>query len=325
MSHELTLNKITGLVEMGYAPGVGRWHGLGNEWLENDTQEERVRKSGMAWTAKRSRVRYGEGAAQRTINDTHVLFRSDTKDPLGIVSAEYNIVQPAEALRFFDDLIDGNGFKMKTAGTLRGGKRFWATAGIDAVAQIACSQDVMEGFLLVSSSLDGSGSTRVQDTTICVVCENTLRMALDEKHDIDIRVSHRAKFDAAAVKARLSLAPGNFAARIKIARQLAQEKMNDKAAAEFVAKLLIAKAEAKQERIDAGEHAAFNKIMALFKGDGLGAQLKGRAGTAWGAVNAVTEYVDHHAKAASAENRMDSAFWGDGAALKNAAFALAAA
>jgi hypothetical protein len=25
MAHELTLNKLTGLVEMGYAPGTERW------------------------------------------------------------------------------------------------------------------------------------------------------------------------------------------------------------------------------------------------------------------------------------------------------------
>ena len=316
MSHELTLNKLTGLVEMGYAPGVDRWHGLGNEWLENDSMSDRIRKSGMEWTAKRSRVRYGDGPAQRIINDQHVLFRSDTKEPLGIVSDKYQIVQPREALEFFTDLADGNGFTMKTAGTLYGGKKFWATAAIGADAVIISPDDVMEGFLLFSSSLDGSSGTKVRDTTICVVCDNTLRMAMEEKAKREVNITHRARFDAAAVKAQLGLATGNFKASVQAARALAKKAMGDQAAQDFIAGLLVTNAAANLERIDKGEHAGFNKIMALFNGEGKGSQLPGRAGTVWGAVNAVTEYVDHHQKAASAENRMANALWGEGNTFK---------
>jgi len=42
-------------------------------------------------------------------------------------------------------------------------------------------------------------------------------------------------------------------------------------------------------------------------------------------VNAVTEYVDHHAKAASASLRMDKAWFGAGDQLKTAAFSKALA
>mgnify|MGYP002132466631 CR=1 FL=1 len=317
MAHELTMNRITGKVEMGYAAGVDRWHGLGNEWLDTDTIEQKIEKAGMAWSAKRARVRYGDGPAQRVINDQHVLFRSDTKDPLGIVGAGYNIVQPREAIEFFETLLS-DGFQMKTAGTLYGGKKFWAAASIGADATIGCPEDTMEGFLTFASSLDGSASTEVFESSICVVCDNTLRMALDAKRK-SIRITHRSAIDVDKIKLRLGLSAGEFRKMVEAARALAKVKMDQLAAQAFVKDLLVVNADANPDRIDEGKHAGFNKIMALFGGEGKGSGLKGRAGTAWGAVNAVTEFVDQHAKAANAENRLVNAWWGDGDALKSIA------
>ncbi|WP_410175380.1 DUF932 domain-containing protein, partial [Plesiomonas shigelloides] len=41
--------------------------------------------------------------------------------------------------------------------------------------------------------------------------------------------------------------------------------------------------------------------------------------TAWGLVNAVTEFVDHHRRARSQDNRLDSAWFGLGAQMKTRA------
>ena len=42
--------------------------------------------------------------------------------------------------------------------------------------------------------------------------------------------------------------------------------------------------------------------------------------TGWGLVNAVTEYADHHKRARSQGNRLDNAWFGDAANIKNAVF-----
>ncbi|WP_410175379.1 DUF932 domain-containing protein, partial [Plesiomonas shigelloides] len=41
--------------------------------------------------------------------------------------------------------------------------------------------------------------------------------------------------------------------------------------------------------------------------------------TAWGLVNAVTEFVDHHRRARNQDNRLDSAWFGLGAQMKTRA------
>ena len=52
------------------------------------------------------------------------------------------------------------------------------------------------------------------------------------------------------------------------------------------------------------------------EGEGRGAGVDGVKGTAWGFLNAVTEYADHHARATSDDNRKASAWFGPGDALK---------
>lgn len=47
-------------------------------------------------------------------------------------------------------------------------------------------------------------------------------------------------------------------------------------------------------------------VQALFEGKGRGAQLVHARGTAWGLLNAVTEFVDLERRAPSSEYRMDS-------------------
>jgi Domain of unknown function (DUF932) len=56
----------------------------------------------------------------------------------------------------------------------------------------------------------------------------------------------------------------------------------------------------------------------LFKGAGKGSDLKSADGTAWGLVNSVTEYLDH-IKGRSNDARLTSAWFGDGAVMKQRA------
>ena len=58
---------------------------------------------------------------------------------------------------------------------------------------------------------------------------------------------------------------------------------------------------------------ALKKVQELYDGKGRGADLASASGTAWGLLNAVTEYVDHERRAKSQEYRLDSSWFGAGA------------
>ena len=70
---------------------------------------------------------------------------------------------------------------------------------------------------------------------------------------------------------------------------------------------------------------AYKKISELWEGAGMGADLPGVRGTYWGAVNAVTEYIDHHKPARSDDARLNNAWFKGGDRLKTRAYELALA
>lgn len=344
MAHAITIRQ-SGFAEAAFARGTeaaGRWHGLGQDIDPNASIEQWQQAAGMDWKIQRSKVRYAtahgqDGAQYLAMDDQHVLFRSDSKAPLGVVSAKYQALQPRDALEFFRDLVAGNGFQLTSAGTLFGGRRYWALASIGEYASIIDAADRMEGYLLLSTSADGTLATSVRDTTVCVVCNNTLTAALSAATRHEVRITHRSKFDADKVKDQLGIARGNFAKFSTTMRELAKARLTTGDAQALTLKLLDPQLAAAAPTTPAAivDHATavdkvqesrqFKKVMALFNGAGMGSNLPGREGTFWGWVNAVTEYVDHHAQAQSDNNRLNSAWFGKGDDLKTSAVEIALA
>jgi hypothetical protein len=71
---------------------------------------------------------------------------------------------------------------------------------------------------------------------------------------------------------------------------------------------------------DQPNQKALQNVYALYSGKGMGADLSSANGTAWGLVNAVTQFVDHERRARSTDHRLDSAWFGQGAAIKAKAY-----
>lgn len=317
MSHELT-TRADGTVEFAYRVADGApWHGLGQPMADGQSIDAWRVAAGMDWTIGRSRVRYGNETNFRIIEDQHVLYRSDTKDALGIVSKQYQIVQPGEVLEFFRDVAKAGGLELSAAGTIYGGRRFWATAKIGDASPVSV-RDRIGGYLLLSTSADGSLATEARLTSIRVVCKNTLQMARADGKPA-LRVSHRSVFDPAAVKEQMGLNTAAWDSFKHNLVRLANVSVNTELAEELVAELFAnSKAEAAKDK--ARETAGFKKVMNLFGGAGMGAELDGVYGTANGVLQAVTEYADHHVRARSDEHRFVASQWGGGADLKQRAW-----
>jgi len=331
MSHEIT--KTNGVFEFAFRADHGApWH-VGETGIERavpvallDDVDAWKSHAGMKWEAKRSRVRFGEGPNQRVWNDQHVLFRNDTKAPLGIVSPGYQIVQPGQMFDLSRDLIGVGGLQLSAAGTTFGGREFWATAKFGE-GTVGSTKDMVQGFVLVHSSLDGSRATTVRRVIERAVCNNTIQMAFSEHQKVGavFKVNHRSEFNIEDAKAYMGLNMDAWKATKAAMLRLANVEIDRMAAEAFVLRLLApSEAAARDQKVQAKivVSAGYGKILALFNGEGKGSKLDSTAGTAWGALNAVTEWVDHHVRATSDTNRWDSAQFGPGAALKAKAFAM---
>jgi len=230
-------------------------------------------------------------------------------------------VQPAQMLKLFRGLARAGGLEISAAGTLFGGSRFWATARIGEASPVS-TRDRIGAFLLFASSADGSSKTTGRRVATRVVCNNTLQMAYGEG-SAEFSLSHRSKFDPSEVRGFMGL---NSAAwdsfRHQITRLANIAMPTDEAAERAIDILEPSARKAGFDAIDkVRDSAAYKRVLSLFNGAGIGADIDGAAGTAWGLLNAFTEYADHHARAHSDENRFASAQWGNGATLKNRALA----
>lgn len=310
MSHELTV-RADGAVEFAYLASDGTpWHGLGQA-LEDGTSIDAWREAaGMDWRIRRSQVRYAvdrEAEQFITLPEQHVLFRSDTNAPLGVVSNKYQVVQPGEVIEFFRDIAKAGGLELSAAGTIYGGKRFWATAKIGEAAPASVA-DKIGGYILISTSADGSLATEVRRTTVRTVCKNTLQMAMADAK-ASIKVSHRSVFDPASVKEFMGLNTAAWDSFRHTVTRLANIEMLEEEAIEMTAQVFGG-----GEKVR--ETAGYKKVLSLFNGAGMGSTLDGVMGTRWGFLNAVTEYADHHVRARTDENRFVASQWGAGADLK---------
>ncbi len=128
-----------------------------------------------------------------------------------------------------------------------------------------------------------------------------------------IKVPHSTQFDATAVKEALGLGLSHWDEFKIQTKELAQRSVAPEEALRFFSDLLAQPLDADNQIILT---RPVQQLHELYQGAGMGSELDSSRDTAWGLVNAVTEFVDHHRRARSQDYRLDSAWFGQGAQLK---------
>ena len=332
------IDTTTGRAAIAYA-GQTPWHGLGQQLTPGATIEQWTTQAGLDYSVIESPVHYQTPATTelQVWPARKVLSRSDTGAPLSVVSEGYHVVQPSEIMHFFGELAKLGGFELETAGALSDGKRIWALAKVGDAAPVV-DNDLVKPYLLLGTSYDGTMATVAKFTAIRVVCNNTITAAVGGysngrvsagEGEIDkgylksaVRVLHSEKFNADSVRLQLGIVAGAFEAFLVQSRQLAGVPMNEAQADDFLAELL--KPYSRAEKKDIRESKAFVRVLELFNGRAMGATIPGVAGTRWAMLNSVTELVDHE-RGRTNNSRIESAWFGSGAALKARAIELLSA
>ena len=317
------IDMTNGRANMAYV-GETPWHGLGQELSQGASLDQWRIEAGLNWEAKRNALYYRDATTQVRKSESEVLYRSDTGDELGIVSPRYQIVQPAEVMEFFRDLTTLQGFTMETAGSLDGGRKAWALARTGEDFRLM-GNDLVKAYVLLATSFDGTLATRAQFTSVRVVCNNTLQISLNAKGGIS--VPHSTSFNASQVKFDLGVMHSSFSEFEEQAIVCAKRRVVKQEALQFFLDLLepgssVADLTNPDASISTRKRNIIANIYELFAGAGYGASLASANGTAWGLVNAVTQYVDH-TQGNNVNNRFRSAQFGTGADLKTEAFSLA--
>lgn len=98
------------LVETMAYVGEKPWHGLGNRLPADQSIDTWKKNAGMDWSIEDAEVRFITGqngiGTISAFPEQKVLYRSDTKAPLSVVSNRFKVVQPGEILEFYRDLTE---------------------------------------------------------------------------------------------------------------------------------------------------------------------------------------------------------------------------
>lgn len=302
------------------------WHGLGVPKKAGESLDQWREDAGLIWTAEKAEIIFrnatqkddqGRGAICR--GESRIIYRSDTGTELGICTDRYKIVQPETIVEFFRDLTEENGMEMETLGSLDGGRRIWALARTGEEFRLM-GQDEVKAYVLLATSYDGSMATIGKYTSTRVVCHNTLSVAVGQNAKGDIKIPHSTEFNGHQVKLDMGLLKGQWSEFQSNAQQLAERKVSAREQVDFILALMTdEKEKLDPESISTRKRNIIADILNRAQGAAKGAHFKAADGTAWGLLNAVTEYVDH-TQGNSVATRFNSAQFGAGAALKREAF-----
>ena len=223
------------------------------------------------------------------------------------VGRVYTPLQNHDAFTFMDELIQSQEAHFECAGALGQGEKVWMLAKIPHSINIG-DDDRQDLYVLLTNSHDGTGSVKVLPTTVRVVCSNTLSMALGEAKSreeiFNIRHTGNMMNRVDEVREAFGWAMEWHEAFGVTAENLLEVKMTKKQMDTYF--IEVFDMTTSPEKDSAGEkHPNAGKLVTASKRklkelNHLRLRKSNRVGkmhgTAWQALNVVTEWVDHEAR-----------------------------
>ncbi len=322
----------------------GAWHGLGQAIPEEIAKDPRkiAELVGAAYNVRKAQAMFTPGdrgsLEPREVPNRQVLYRDDTMAALEVLSDNrYKVVQPVEYFEAFRDSLAANNLRISSAGVLKGGRVVFVNAKFTDGGFDVLGLDRIESYITMGGGYDGTMSSFGYLSDFRTVCWNTLSANLSQQGSAGklFKVPHTIAFDGRVLGTALGLAGKELQVRANVFNTLAGYKMT----ADRVVKYFADVMEIDQSKIGQQDKAGkallasrlTNQLDALADAylNGPGATLASASGTLWGAVNAVTHYVDHIASSrdsyadGSDKARFASSQFGNGANIKRRALDVA--
>lgn len=311
MAHNINDNRM-------FYFGETPWHGIGVKLNHPATSMEAIQAARLDYVIEQEKIQTISG---KDIQDVLANVRIDTGEVLGIIGDRYKVIQNTEAFTFFDSLVGEKLAMYHTAGALGRGERIWILAKLPEDILIT-KDDVVEKYLLLTNSHDGTSSLRVYFTPIRVVCQNTLIMSYrDFKNGVSI--THRGNIRTKTNEARrvLGLAINYYTRFSNDMHALLKYKMSDKELNLYFDYVL--RGSNNEPVVETTRFKNEKDILNHLFISGKGNNLPEVRGSAWAGYNATTEYADYMRIAKNSRtnksNRLNSIWFGSSAQLKKRA------
>lgn len=317
------------------------WHGFGSEIEPGESIHDTMKRAGLDFQVALSPIHYGGVMpAEETPDenpladgntaelppyftaDRRALYRTDDGTLFDTPRTGYYPIQNREIVELFEEYVKAGDMRIETMGSFGHGLKNWLLVdmdmGFDASMDVGGDPDLILGKILCYFSFVYGEGAFHKTTSISVVCSNTLEAAKKQESK-KYRLWHNVEWNSArAAEAKLNLEESRteFARLKEDARILTKVKLSV-AEASVITAITVGKVGASI----GDQPRAFGKVMDLWSGQGRGMSLPSRNGTAWGLLNAHTEFTDfaYGNKGTNQPARLERAWLGAGNIVKNRA------
>ena len=265
------------------------WHNLGTVFNDEVSTREMLDLAYLSnWNVRLENVTL----PGRSHREYFAVTRSNPfdghADVLGMVGERYKVVQNEQLFNFADNILDGA--RWETAGSIKYGTVVFGSLALERESVIDPNgvSDKVNSYLLVHTSHDGSLAVQASVTPVRVVCQNTLNMALrGVKQSYKIRHTQTVDGRVAVAREALGLAHKFMDEFDKQAAELYAREID---AAKFFD--IVSAVYPKPEKDAKGSMTKWENKIDMINSIYMGPTNNMIAGTAWGALNAMTERLD---------------------------------
>lgn len=271
-------------------------------------------------------------------------MRMDKTKALGVVSDQYGVVQNADAFKFIDTICTGEMGNshvpvIETAGVLGQGERVFITAKFPEQIRLDNKgEDIVEMYVVFTTSHDGTGAVNCLVTPTRVVCNNTLNFAMSNnvgklslRHSsgimnrLDLANKENAEFAYKALN-MYNIYKKSMEERFT---HLQNIKISEKELDAILAEVLLSEknlkvyhetGDAHHQDITAIGRNLIDKVHETIE-TGIGQEF-GERGTGMWVINGITSYYQNEARFHNDESKFDSIMQGNAAKKVQQAYEL---
>ena len=305
--------------------GATPWHGLGVKLDNPATAAEAIAAAGLDWNVikKPVYVRNIHGGFEEVAGKAAIV-REDTQEVFSIMGDGYEPLQNWDGNGTLLDGVVGMGEAIyHTAGSLFGGRKVFLLVKLPEDIEVIPG-DVVQPYILLSNSHDGSQAVRMQVTPIRVVCANTLSAALRGGGGFYAKHTKNVMQRATEAREVLGLAHAYYEMFARQVDQLVNTRMTVIEVQDYLQQVYRFQADKTYADQDHRIVKSYETTLDLLNHPTN--TIGGIQGTRWAAYNAVSYYVDHERPVRGGayrdDRRLDASWFGNGAELRQRAYDL---